>query len=551
MRRWLPIALAALLGLTLVPGIADIEALDWREARDMVVGRESTARPEWITPLYAQESFFEKPLLGFAPEIVAGQWLRRLLPGEGTVVDVTASRAVRAVLAAALALLVAVVGTRAFGARAGWLAGCALASTAGLPLAARADGGQLLATLCAWFGIGSMLQLLQARARWPDVTRSVAWLAFGAALLVGGPLPALWPLAGFALYFALARDRAGWREVRPLAGLTIAAGIALPWYGVMLALDGRALLSHLAMFPYAMETRSAWLTAPLVALSYPVLLGFPWSPLLGASLRDAAARLRRQPPGEPRDLRESSHAASLVLALLVAGGTPLVLYPHPPLTAALPALPALALLCGRFLDRVLDGDVDARLLTSATRLTAALGTVGALLIALVGTRLPPAAAGLRLLGTALFATSWLPLLADLLGRRKLAAALFAAPVALCAPVMATRVLPPLEPWLNTREAAESMLAVAPPRAPLVLLEPAPPSLRLLLPRNLVLVRSLARPLAELAGRDGNVYLAFPPDREREAARTAPAPIEILVRTPTLVLARVQVVPSAREWALRR
>ena len=168
----------------------------------------------------------------------------------------------------------------------------------------------------------------------------------------------------------------------------------------------------------------------------------------------------------------------------------------------------------------------------------------ALLAALIATRIPDAAHGLQTLGAALLLASWAPLLADFAGRRKLAAALFALPVAFGAPLVETRVLPALEPWLNTRATAEAMQAVAPPRAPLVLLEPAPPSLRLLLPHNLVQVRSLAQGMPALAARDGNVYVAFPPAREHEAARTAPAPLEILLRSPTLVLARIGVAPHA-------
>jgi 4-amino-4-deoxy-L-arabinose transferase-like glycosyltransferase len=542
MRRLLPLALVGLLGLTLLPGLAAIEAIDWREARDAQVTRESSMGREWVTPVFGHEPFFEKPLFAYAPELIAQKLLHRESPQAlASTTDVAASRAVRAAIAAVLALLVAVIGTRAFGSRAGWLAGCALASTVGLPLAARADGGQMLATLCAWLGIGALLEVLQGRARTPGLTRYFAWFAFGAAVVVGGPLPALWPLGGIALYFALARSRAAWRAVRPGSGLLVVLAMALPWYGIMTALYGRPFLAHVPFFPYAIGPRDHWLASPLMALSYPMVLGFPWSPLLAASLRDTAERLRRRGIA---DLHDSGHAASLVMCLFVAASVPIALVPHPPLTAALPALPAMALLCGRFLDRVLDGDVDARLLTGATRLAAALGTVLALLAALIATRIPDAAHGLQTLGAALLLASWAPLLADFAGRRKLAAALFALPVAFGAPLLETLVLPALEPWLNTCAAAEAMQAVAPPRAPLVLLEPAPPSLRLLLPHNLVEVRSLAQGMPALAARDGNVYVAFPPAREHEAARTAPAPLEILLRSPTLVLARIGVAPHA-------
>jgi 4-amino-4-deoxy-L-arabinose transferase-like glycosyltransferase len=536
------LALAALLAITLLPGLAAIEPIDVREARDAQVTRESAPRKEWITPTYARDPFFDKPLFGYAPELMAQWLLRRIEPGvEPGRTEAGTSRAVRVALAAALALLVAMIGSRAFGARAGWLAGCALASSVGLPLATRADGAQLLATLCAWLGVGALLEVLQRRARRPDSVRVTGWVALGAAMLVGGPLSALWPLAGFALYFSLVRGHGGGRDLRPGSGLLIVLGMALPWYGVMAAIHRGAFLSRMPWFPYAMEPRIHWLTGPLVALSYPVVLGFPWTPVLAASLRDTAERLRS---AASSDLRESGHAASLLLCMLVAGAAPVALYPHPPLTAALPSVPAAALLCGRFLDRVFEGDGGARLLAGATRLCAALGTAVALLAVVMGTRIEEAAPGLRLLAATLLLASWAPLLSDLASRRRLAAALFALPVALGAPIVSTRVLPAMEPWLNASQIAEGLQSVAPQRAPLVLLQDAPPSLRLLLPRNFVRAQRLSDPLANYAARDGNVYVAFPPALEHVAARTSPVPIEILMRTPTLVLARIGIAPPA-------
>ncbi len=539
MRRLLPFALAALLFLTLLPGIAAIEATDWREARDAEVIRESTSGKEWLTPLYAHEALFEKPLPGYAHEVVAQRLLRRLVHTDPErLTDVATSRAVRAALAAALALLVGVVGTRVFGARAGWLAACALATTVGLPLAARADGGQLLATLCSWFGVALFLSVLQSRARRADVTCFGGWLALGAAALTGGPLSVLWPMGGFALYFSLTRARGAWRGIRPGWGALVVLGLMLPWYGVLYALHGTEFLKHVPWFPYAIEPRGPLFGGVLAALSYTLVLGFPWTPLLGASLRDAIERLRWPRAEREHGLRESAHASSLLLAMLIAAGAPVALYPGPPLTAALPALPALALLCGRFLDRVLDGDIDHKHLSVATQFTAMLGTLLALLAATLASRLPDAAHGLQMLGAVVLLASWAPFLADFLGRRKVAASLFALPVALGAPVLHTQVLPPLEPWLNTRGVAEAMQSDAPANAPLALLEPELPSLRLLLPRHLVQVADVDSSLRALVSHDGRAYLAYRPAREREVRAALPPGAEVLVRTPTLVLVRV-------------
>jgi 4-amino-4-deoxy-L-arabinose transferase-like glycosyltransferase len=144
MRRLLPWALAVLLALTLLPGLGAVDALDEREARDMVTALESTNRREWLTPIYANEAFFERPLPGYAPEVLARRLVLRLTPWrDHGVSGVAVSRFVRALLATALALAVAATGTSLFGARSGWLGACALASMLGLPLAARADGVQV------------------------------------------------------------------------------------------------------------------------------------------------------------------------------------------------------------------------------------------------------------------------------------------------------------------------------------------------------------------------------------------------------------------------
>ena len=549
MRRWLPLALAVLLALTLLPGLRAVGPLDWREARDAVVVGESVRGDAWSGPSYANEPRFEKPLAGYAHE----QIVQRLLPARWRPApsDAGASRLVRAAFAAALALVVAAIGTRAFGARAGWLAACALASSFGLPLAARADGGQLLATLSAWLGVGGLLAVARGRPRGGTLALFGAWLSLGVAAVSGGPLSALWPVAGFGLYAALARAHAPWRALRPVEGLAIVAAMALPWYGMMTALYGGAFLARVPFFPYALDPRVHWLAAPLAALSFVVVIGFPWTALLAAALRDAAERLRRARAEGPTDLRDSGHAASLVLALGVTAAVPVALYPAPPLTAALPALPAIALLCGRFLDRALEGDVDPRHLTRATWMAAFLGTTTAALGAVLAGRLGDATHALRLAAAVVFVTSWAPLLADLAGRRRLAAALFALPVALGAPLVTTRVLPELEPWLSTRAVASAMAELSPANATLLLAEPAPPTLRLLLARNLVGVPGVAGVLGAApvnASEDGFAYVALRGARGLGSLLASSPGAEVLVRGPSLSLVRVRAVPAAPDSA---
>jgi len=539
--RFLPFALFGLLGLTLFPGLTAVDALDEREARDALTAHESTFHREWLTPLYAHEPFFEKPLPGYAADVIANEVTRRL-PALAALDrgELALSRALRALFAAALTFAVAAAGSRVFGARTGWLAGCALASMAGLPIAARADGAQVYATLLAWLGIGAWLDVLTARARRTGVSVSLGWLAFGAAAAIGGPLPALWPLAGFALYFALARHPGGWRRLDPLSGVLLMLGASVPWYAIEGAIHGTEFLRHVPWFPYASGTRGPWYAAAPLALSFAVVASFPWTPLFATALADAALRLRRVARTAVPETLAPEHVEHLLLALGLSAAAAIALYPGPPLTSALPVLPAVALLVGRFADRVLEDAGGARALTHAARWLALIGSVFAGAGMMLSARLPDASLSLRLLSIVVMLASWAPLLADLRGARRLAVAMFALPAALGAPVLHMRVLPALEPWLNARLVAERMLAVSPAEAPLVVWEPPPPSLRRSLPRN-YLQLSQAGAGARLAiASDGWVYAAWRPARERAAldaiASVGQTP-DVLLATPVLVLVR--------------
>jgi len=144
---------------------------------------------------------------------------------------------------------------------------------------------------------------------------------------------------------------------------------------------------------------------------------------------------------------------------------------------------------------------------------------------------------------------WAPFLACFLSRPRAAAALLALPVAIGTPLAALRLVPAIESYLNTRAVAEAMGVAAPERAPLVMVDPAPPSLRLYLHRNLVpgvgwaggkgpREESWARTFEEFRASDHLTYVAFRPASEDQVVRTAGVPVEILIRTHALVLARL-------------
>ena len=547
--RFAPLFLAALCALVLFSGLGRVGFMDWREARGALVARELVARREALTPLLSTQPWFEKPMAGYALDVLA-EWRH---PGSPST-----SRILRAIAAIALLLLTASIGAQHLGARAGWIAAGVLGSSIAFPLAARTDGTQVLATLFGWAGCAGFADALFGRRGGREARLLVAYGGLAAALLCGGLLPALWPFAGAALYARLARRPGGLRGLRIVPGLALMLGIALPWYGAMIDRHGADFVAHAIFFPYAIGPRAPWLAGLALPVSFLVVGFFPWSAALPGAMAHAAIwwrTLRQALPGAPalrpsdlgfdpssRELREES-VSHFFLACLVAALIPMVLYPGPPLPAVLPALPAAALLCARFLDHLFeDAERVAALLTRSVVLLGLTGGAGAVLIALAAPRLSGGTAALDMLAALLLVTSWAPFLANFIGRRRLAAALMTLPVALGTPAVTLRLLPAMESYVSTRGVAEATDAILPPLAPLVLVEPPPPTLRLYARRNLVLADSLAEALGEWRAEDGRTYVAFRPGRERDVARASPVPLEILLRTPMIVLARCVVPP---------
>jgi 4-amino-4-deoxy-L-arabinose transferase-like glycosyltransferase len=538
--RFAPLWLAAVCALVLCVGLDRPGFVDQREARDADVARELLQRREILIPRYAAEPHFEKPFFAYLPEVAA----TFVAHGEPL-----GARAIRAALALALVLLTASVGAQHFGPRAGWCSAAVLATTLAMPVAARCDGTQVLATLLGWVGCAGLADALFGRTAGRDLRLLVAYVALAAAFLCAGPLPALWPAGAVALYLGLARSPDGWGRTRPWLGVAIVLGLAMPWYGAMAERFGAAFISRVLFFPYGVEARGSWFAGPVLAMGFLVVGAFPWSALLPGAMLHAAtwwrfARPRRAPAltrssADPvaREHREES-AAHFFIAALAAALVPVVIYPGPPLTAALPALPAVALLCGRLLDHVFEDPPRVQdPVANAARMLALTSSVGALLLVLLASRLAEAAVSLRLLGALLLLAGWAPFLAQWIGRTRAAAALFALPAVIGAPIVTLRMLPELESYLNTRAAAEAFRATSPPQAPLLLVEPPPPSLRLYARHNLVVVEALGPALEPFRAPDGYAYVAFRPGREGQVVRACPTPIEILLRTPSLVLAR--------------
>ena len=546
MRFVLP-AVAVVCVLVLFSGLEGVGWTDAREARDATVAREMIRHREPITPLYAAEPLFEKPALAYGVEIAArvwpGPWAARTSP--------LRSRVVRAIAAVLLVLLAGALAAARFGRRAGVWSALALVSTLGVAFASRVDGTQLFATLLGWSAIALFARPVTGDLRGAAWRTLAGFSALAAALVIAGPWPALWPVAGVALYAAAARDRGAWSRLRAVPGLLFMIGVALPWYGAAVDRNGPRVLASAWSFPYGAESPGSWFMAPLLALSFLVVAFYPWSALLPDALRHAAtfwrtgarnATARALPAGAPETRHRDPHEereAHWMVANLLAALVPVAIHPGVPLTAVLPALPAAAILCGRFADHAFeDAERLRRPITHAARMLALVGTLGSLLLMFTSRRVPEAAADVRLLAAATFVTAWLPVLAAWRDRLRWALALFAIPVAVGAPIVTLLVLPSLESYVSARMIAVTINEHTPPLAPLAMFEPAPASLRVTLRRNLVTTSPDAAHLRALCASDGFTYLAFSPRTESDVARRLAIPLEIVMRSPSLVLARV-------------
>jgi 4-amino-4-deoxy-L-arabinose transferase-like glycosyltransferase len=546
--RFAPLVLALACALSLFVGIGRVGYLDVHEARDARVAAEQHASPDPLTPHYEQRPFFDRPLLGYLAELVTHR--------DGPP-DPIPSRLLRAVLATALVLLTWRTGALHFGERAGVAAGLVLASCLGLPMAARADGAQVLASLAGWMAFSIFAREVFSERRAGFTPLALGHLSLGMALLTGGLLPALWPIGGVALYARLAGRREALKAIHPLAAFAIAVGFALPWYAPVAMRHGLAFAAHVLWMPYGEGAIGPWYAGVVLTVSFLVVGGFPWSALLPAAFAHAAMRWRAvrfavrvgqrpESPFTPKDLEilareeREERIAHLMIAGLVAALVPIAIYPSPPTSAALPALPAVALLCGRFVDHLFED--QARLsgtFARATLMLALTGTVTAIALSMAGSSINALFPALRWLAPFVLVSGWAPFLVHFFLRRsRWAAALIAVPVLLGSPLVAWRLLPELEDFLSARTVAEAMNIGSPADATLALLESPPATLRLYLERHTTMVEKPEQALTSVVSPDRHVYLAFRPARERETARRLATPLEILARSPSLVLARV-------------
>jgi 4-amino-4-deoxy-L-arabinose transferase-like glycosyltransferase len=135
-----------------------------------------------------------------------------------------AARLPNALGAIALMFVTAALGRWGFGPRAGFYAGLAVGSCAGLFLFTRIVIPDVLLTLAVASALYCFLRAVEEDGRW---WAWGYWAAIGFGMLLKGLLAALVPVATGALYLLFTKGSL--RRLCPLSGLCITALICLPW----------------------------------------------------------------------------------------------------------------------------------------------------------------------------------------------------------------------------------------------------------------------------------------------------------------------------------
>jgi len=305
---------------------------------------------DWVVPTFNGRLRIEKPPLVNWLQI-AGAWACGR--------NEAGMRIGSALLTLATCLITWRIGGLLLGPTAGLLGGLSMATCVWTAVAGRAatpDAGLLFCTtLSIWLFVRG------TPAGWRGESFAISPLtacgigaACGAAMLAKGPVGLVLPLAaisGFALWTEAA---AGWRSwltaiVRLRLPLLLAAAVvvALPWHAwVAWRTDGEwlrgfFLVHNIGRFSGTMEGHSG---SPLY---YPAMIAigfFPWSIVLLAMLAHAMAVLRGPViDGTRRPMQLLVVWAAVWIGAFSCSGTKLPGY-------VWPAYPALAILCGAFLD---------------------------------------------------------------------------------------------------------------------------------------------------------------------------------------------------------
>ena len=320
--------------------LGQVPLVDSSEGFHVAIAQEMALRGDWITPHFDTVRYFDKPpllywLMAGAFELVGrSEWSARLWTALAVV---------------GIAALVAWMGTRLGSERVGLIAGLLVAANVEVFLFGRLAKPDLLFVFFIVLAFTGFIVALQDSS-WRALLVSCASL--GAAVMTKDVLGAIGPLAVFALFLFLTRQRLGLPRWVPWAGGALLLLLAVPWHLAVewrnpgflwyMLVDNHVFnLAGLRSFPDEDVPLTAAEFLGVTAIGF-----FPWSLALPwVFVRSFWPRWR------------GPEAKTWLLIGLWAGGFLLALalspfkLPH----YGLPAFPALALLAAKVWDDALAG----------------------------------------------------------------------------------------------------------------------------------------------------------------------------------------------------
>jgi len=309
---------------------------DWDEAWYGQVVKELLATGDWITLHWRGSPFFDKPPLAIWAMALAAQALG---------LNETALRLPSAIASGLTVLVLYGIGRLVFGrVRPALLSSLVLLTT--LPFVKAGRMAMLDGPLSLAFSLGIFTFLLARRD--PRFGLGLG-VAIGLTWLIKGPL-ALLLVAILGAYSLWQRDGRVWRSPWLYAGLALGAACVLPWYVLEWQRHGMAFVqAHLGLHVLgrALSTMDAHHGPPWFYLAHIASLDHPW--------------LFALPPaawGAWKHRREPAVRLAVCWGLGVLGAFSLAATKLP--WYVVPSYPAIALLLGGFLDRLIDDPRPSR-----------------------------------------------------------------------------------------------------------------------------------------------------------------------------------------------
>ncbi|HYW75244.1 MAG TPA: glycosyltransferase family 39 protein [Gammaproteobacteria bacterium] len=368
-RRRSALVCLLLLGLVWFWGLGHRPLFNTDEGRYAEIPREMLVTGNWVTPRLDGLRYFEKPPLQYwataAAYAVFGvhDWTARLWTALSSYLTI---------------LLTAFAAFKLYGSRAGWLAGAVLAGSFYFGFLGHFN--TLDASLAFAMSLTLFGYVLGQRAP-PGSRAELGWMlvAYGGAalaVLTKGLIGILLPGAVLVLYILLRRDWGRLRRLRPISGLGVFFLLTLPWF-VAVSVQNHDFLWQFFMVqqflrfltPISHRPGPWWYFLPLLILAV-----LPWLYSAVRSLVDGASRVVE------RDGRFSPDAFLWLWVVFIVFFFSIS---HSKLPSyVLPVTPALAVLTGITLDRVL----TTRWQWAAWGLSLLAGVFG-LLVGALGSRL--------------------------------------------------------------------------------------------------------------------------------------------------------------------